>query len=583
VLIVVHFTSFSPHPSVALRRMQRTYEARARDVASDVADLFGTLVGTGDPDRHRRAERKLQRHLLRLNEAALLIESRLVNRLAIPDEWSAAALHHQLFEAELALSNVARFAVALARGQLPGPVNELVGQALAQVRDSDHTGALASAGALQELLSRPSALTAQDRILLHRFATSVTDFSNALRAWLRPVRQVAASGDEHDDFQTQVLAFGPWLPGSAFVSGNASIEPGRGLAERVRMAPYVRVAIQVGVAVSGALIAGDALSSQRFYWAVIAAFLALMGTNTAGEQLRKGFFRIVGTFIGVIVGSALAQLAGDRVGVQIVVALVAIFFIMYLFRINFAFVTIAVTVLVSQVYVELNEFSNSLLLPRLEETAVGAAIAMATVLLVFPLHIGRVVRVAARRHLEALADLIDRCLDRLLDPASGAGSDLELRAAARRLDNTYQALIATVRPMRTPLFGRPAQRISRFLRSALAARHYARDLILDVSLESGDLSPTAADELSRARQQLAASVASVTAALRPDGAAGQYVRSASLFDRVADTLPEQQVASRPQLALRDLELLDGALAEAAHWAGVPVADLDTASRPGLVG
>jgi hypothetical protein len=58
------------------------------------------------------------------------------------------------------------------------------------------------------------------------------------------------------------------------------------------------------------------------------------------------------------------------------------------------------------------------------------------------------------------------------------------------------------------------------------------------------------------------------------------VRSASLFDRVADTLPEQQVASRPQLALRDLELLDGALAEAAHWAGVPVTDLDTvAARP----
>jgi hypothetical protein len=179
--------------------------------------------------------------------------------------------------------------------------------------------------------------------------------------------------------------------------------------------------------------------------------------------------------------------------------------------------------------------------------------------------------------------LIDRCLDRLLDPASGAGSDPELRAAARRLDNTYQALIATVRPMGTPLFGRPAQRIGRFLHSALAARHYARDLILDVSLESGDLSPAAADELSQARQQLAASVTSVTAALRPDGAAGQYVRSASLFDRVADTPPEQRVASRPQLALRDLELLDGALAEAAHWAGVPVTDLDTASRPGLAG
>ena len=56
---------------------------------------------------------------------------------------------------------------------------------------------------------------------------------------------------------------------------------------------------------------------------------------------------------------------------------------------------------------------------------------------------------------------------------------------------------------------------------------------------------------------------------------GHYVRSASLFAHVADILPEQAPTSRPQLALRDLELLDGALAEAARWAGVPVTDLDT--------
>lgn len=198
------------------------------------------------------------------------------------------------------------------------------------------------------------------------------------------------------------------------------------------------------------------------------------------------------------------------------------------------------------------------------------------------------VAVAARQHLEALADLIDRCLDRLLDPASDAGSGPELRAAARRLDNTYQALASTVRPMRTPLLGRSAQRIAAFLQAALAARHYARNLILDASvecasLESISLDPGAAGEFSHARQQLAASVAAVTAALRPGGAAGQYVRSASLFARVAGALPAQRVASRPQLALRDLQLLDGALAEAARWADVPVTDLDTAPPPGSDG
>lgn len=73
----------------------------------------------------------------------------------------------------------------------------------------------------------------------------------------------------------------------------------------------------------------------------------------------------------------------------------------------------------------------------------------------------------------------------------------------------YQALVATVRPMRTPLFGR------------------------------------------------------------------RYVRAASLFAGVADTLPEHAPITRPQLALRDLQLLDGAFAEAARWAGVPVTGPDT--------
>jgi len=268
---------------------------------------------------------------------------------------------------------------------------------------------------------------------------------------------------------------------------------------------------------------------------------------------------------------------------------------------------------VSQLYVELDEFSNNLLLLRLAETAVGAGVAMLTVLLVLPLHVGRVARVAARQQLEALGDLADRSLDRLADPASEAGSDLELRAAARRVDMAYQALVATVRPMRTPLFGRLAERIAGFMGTAVAARHYARNLLLDSSTRYADLDAGGIAALAEARHQLAESVGAVTAALAPASAngdaadrdgegdgdpgpggarddsasveqaagrqvAGQYVRSASLFARVADALPDQSVTSRPQLALRDLQLLDGALAEAARWAGVPVTDLDTVLR-----
>src|SRR5258708_26611972 len=148
------------------------------------------------------------------------------------------------------------------------------------------------------------------------------------------------------------------------------------------MAPYARTAIQMGVAVSGGILAGDAMSPRRFSWAVIAAFIILMGTSTAGEQIRKGFFRVVGTLVGVVIGSLLAHAVGDVVWLQIVVVLVSLFLGLYLFRISYTFMTIAITVMVSQLYVELDEFSNNLLLLRLGAAAGDAVGALRPLLLV---------------------------------------------------------------------------------------------------------------------------------------------------------------------------------------------------------
>jgi uncharacterized membrane protein YgaE (UPF0421/DUF939 family) len=610
-MIVVHFAFFPPRPEAAVRRMQRSYGARARALASEVAEVYEAVTRSGRSEEDGREERRLQRQLLRLNEAALLIDAQL-SPAAVPAGWSAAALHQRLFDAEFGLSNVARFALALARRRLPAPASALIVAALRGVRDTDPTAVFDSAEAIRQLLDdHDPAVTTDDRVLLHRFATSVTDLGTALRAFrLYPASQPpddalpddALLGDENtggEDFQPQVATFGGWLPGSATVAAAASQERGgNGLIERIRLAPYARIAIQMGIAVGGAIIAGDALSGRRFYWAVIAAFITFMGANTAGEQLRKGVFRVFGTVVGVLVGALLAHLVGDVVWLQVVVVLGSLFLGLYLFRVNYAFMVVGITVMVSQLYVELDEFSNSLLLLRLAETSVGAGVAILTVLLVLPLHVGRVARVAARQQVEALADLADRCLDRLADPASAVGSDLALRAAARRVDVAYQALAATVRPMRTPLFGRLAERITGFMATAVAARHYASNLLLDASTRYADLDARAIDGLAAARRQLADSVGAVTAALAPGSADGgeggppvrqherqyerqnerQYVRSASLFARVADALPGEPLTSRPQLALRDVQLLDGALAEAARWAGVPVTDLDTVSR-----
>jgi hypothetical protein len=58
---------------------------------------------------------------VRLNEAALMIDAELGDPGAVADGSSAQLLHQRLFDAELALTNIARFALAMARIGLPAP------------------------------------------------------------------------------------------------------------------------------------------------------------------------------------------------------------------------------------------------------------------------------------------------------------------------------------------------------------------------------------------------------------------------------------------------------------------------------
>ena len=311
VMIVVHFAFFRPRPEAAVRRMQRSYAARARDLASDGGGAVEATARSGESEAATAApSRQLQRQLLRLNEAALLIDAQL-SPAAVPAGWSAAALHQRLFDAEVGLGNVARFAsrspAAAPRAGYRAGLGRPGGRPRRRL-----PAVLDAAAAMRELLDDRDVggrgELPDGRVLLHRFATSVTDFARRAAARSGCTRRASrprlhCRPDRGAEFQPPVVTFGGWLPGSAAVAGAASQERGgSGLIERIRLAPYARIAIQMGVAVGGAIIAGDALSGRRFYWAVIAAFITFMGANTAGEQIRKSLFRVAGTFVGVIAG-----------------------------------------------------------------------------------------------------------------------------------------------------------------------------------------------------------------------------------------------------------------------------------------
>jgi hypothetical protein len=566
VVVLVRFVFFYPHPGRTLERTRRSFDARARHVSSLALELFDTVQL--DSGRVRR----MHRQLMRLNEAALMIDAQLGEPGAVPDGVSGQLLHQRLFDVELALTNIARFAETMARLDLPAEQRSEVCLALLDLASGDNDGAKAHAETLMNLLQaaeRPPEV--EDRtaaVIVHRFAGSIVDLSTAMTQWMA----LGTTDVEQSTFQSPVVLLGGWLPGSANVSSIASLEGGRRWGEGAGLARYSRNAIQIGIAAGLAIILGDLISPQRYYWAVLAAFISFMGAHNAGEQIRKALFRVGGTVIGIGVGSLLVSAVGHHTLWSLVIVLVSLFLGLYLFRITYAFFAIAITVTVSQLYQQLGEFTNSLLLVRLEETALGAAVAIVVVMLVLPLHTRQVLRVALREHIEAVGHLVDHATARLVGPVDGI--DSILRSDARAVDAAYQAVVATAQPVRRTVWGSADEDTQLVLRLASASRNYSRNLVVD----TGRLRPPSVStrlDIARADATLRNSIDVVARALTGPRE-GTYTRSAALFDQVEsdlDTCPHR--AASTEFTLRDLKLLDGTMAHIAELMGLEITDYDT--------
>ena len=574
VVVVVRFALFFPHPGRAVERTRHSFDARARHVSSLALEMFDSVR------LDQRRVRRMHRQLLRLNEAALMIDAQLGDPGAAPD-GTGDALHQRLFDIELALTNIARFAETMQRLDLPVGQRSEVHLALVDLTSGNNKGAKAHAetliGLLQAAGRPPAGENRTSAVVAHRFAGSVIDLCEAMDEW----KAVGAIDTETSSFQSSVVLLGGWLPGSAHVSSTASLEGGTRWGEGSGLARYTRNAVQVGIAAGVAIVLGDLISPQRFYWAVLAAFITFMGAHNAGEQIRKAVFRVAGTVIGIGVGSLLVTAVGHHTSWSIAIVLVSLFLGLYLFRISYAFLAVAITVTVSQLYQQLGEFTNSLLVVRLEETALGAAVAIVVVMLVLPLHTRQVLRVAVREHVEAVGRLADHATARLVSPEDGI--DSSLRSDARAVDAAYQAVVATAQPIGHTVWGSVDEDTVRAVRLTSASRNYSRNLVVDTGkLHSSNFSTHL--EVAQAGATLHHSMEVVAQALT--GPRDRtYTRSSSLFDlaeRGLDAGPHRSASA--EFALRDFKLLDGTMARMAELMGLRITDYDTENaltgRPG---
>jgi uncharacterized membrane protein YccC len=432
-----------------LHRMLHAFEARTRAVADAALDLLPA------PD-DERAQARLRRHLTRLNESALMIDGQLGAPGAVGD-GAADLVRHALFDAELAAGTLAGTVRLL--DTLDNPPDAELAARIAAVLEavrSDHwdiaeatargleTGTSPRTSALMSVADDGPALTAE--LLAHRIAAAVLTLASARRDWGAAQHPIFAADRRESgaEFEPAVELVGGNLPGSAKTVTAMTEQGGPGLL--ARMSLTTRQAIQVALATGLAIVAGDALSGQRYYWAVLAAFIAFTGTATVAETVTKAFNRTLGTLVGLTAAIPVVALTGASVPLVLPVVLVSIFFGFYLLQVSYALMIFFITLVVGELYALLGMFSTELMLLRLEETAVGGAIGCAVALLVCPTRTRTVV--AASRH-----DLLAALQTLLTDLAAGLRnpqSPVALAGHARALDAQLHQMQTITRPLTRP-------------------------------------------------------------------------------------------------------------------------------------
>lgn len=432
-------------PQLKLRRIVQGLRARARAGIAASADV---LDSGGEP----RSVRHLRGQLGQLAEVALVLDGQLADRRSLPAGVPPGRLRRWTFDVEIGMDELAGATVQLAeqRSDLSPATLDAVRALLQSVGWAEYGAALAAARQMESAPAQPPAVRRLASAAAFLLETVELWQSGDLTAGREPgtpdrdeLPQGADALDEDDEFEPAVTLIGGNLPGSAALAQQTLTDDDARRFALSRLSLTTRQAIQAAVAAGLAIVAGELISPARFYWAVIAAFVAFAGTATSGETLRKGASRIGGTVLGLIAAVGLADITDGNHPAAIALMLICIFCAFFLQTVSYGAMIFFITVLLGQLYTLLGTFSDELLLIRLVETVAGAAIGIFVSLVVLPTHSRPTLRVARRVFLEDLAELLEACAQTLeggTPPRTPLTLTMVTEASARQLVRTRQAL-----------------------------------------------------------------------------------------------------------------------------------------------
>jgi uncharacterized membrane protein YccC len=580
---VVRFAVVPATPAGVLQRLRQAFRARLAQLLSAQLDLLDA-----GPDEIDKVLEDLRAGTARLHETALMIQSRLEE--GTPDESVARLVQRRVADAEIAAERLGLLLLTARSAEradtltlhLPGAPAPSMRRASAP--DEATATLRRDLEALRALVLRPAAehtgtalAHVRNRLLGYRdeenlppAAPVVQDVFRGIGETARAVLglRIALDGpqDESDDSPATARSREELDAEDAAIDAGEEETPEEPTGLR---RPTTRAAVQVAVGSSLAIAGGEMLSTQRWYWAVLTCWIVFLNTASTGEILVKGYRRLLGTVFGVVAGIVLAGLVGQHTWTAFGLVLVFIFAMFYTAPLSYTLMSFFVTAMLGLLYTLLHTYSASVLLLRVEETALGAACGVVAAALVLPIHTDRRTNELLGTVLQRLTEVTEEAVDQL---SGGPAADLLDRA--RDLDQALGDLRAATQPLTHPVTPLRARRdTARYVVALLeTCAYHARSLAATAELLPTHPSIAADPRLRGAVRRTVRNIDAIAAHLadeHADAAVETGPSIASLLEPGTDGTPRYgRITGR---VLRHLERLDEAVVGLARPLGVPVA------------
>ncbi|GHC95321.1 membrane protein [Streptomyces violarus] len=581
---VLRFAVVPATPTGVLMRLRLAFRARLAQLVSAQLDLLDA-----DGDEMDKALNAVREGTARLHETAMMIQAQLDEGTS--DESVARLVQRRVADAEIAAERLGLLLLTARSAEradtltlhLPGAPAPSLGAPA--VPDESTATLRRDLQALRTLVLRAGSGDAgtalahvRNRLLGYRDEENLPPAPAAVQDVFRGIGEAARAvmglrialdgpQDESDDTPATARSREELDAEDAAIDGGGE-EPAAEEETGLRR-PTTRAAVQVAVGSTLAIVGGEMLSTQRWYWAVLTCWIVFLNTASTGEILVKGYRRLLGTVFGVVAGIVLAGLVGQHTWTAFGLVLVLIFAMFYSAPLSYTLMSFFVTAMLGLLYTLLHTYSLDVLVLRVEETALGAACGVVAAALVLPVRTDRRTNELLGTVLDRLADVTEAAVGQL----SGGPAD-ELLDKARDLDQALADLRAATQPLTHPVTPLRARRhTARYVVALLeTCAYHARTLAATAELLPTHPSIAADPRLRGAAARTVRNIGTIAARVEDEHTGARVETGPSIASLLGSDAGTPRYGRITDRVLRHLERLDEAVVGLARPLGVPVAE-----------